>query len=235
MSPKPDAALIARIAREAQGFLGWVEAHAGDIVANYERWSDDGRKGRSYEGDGRGGQDLTHPERYAEAALSGRGDEIEQDWCRFAEALKVARQSCLTAKRSGENFIVDSSEGARREASSVASLKNEAAGAGFCVNCGHECSGARGKGRSGESVIEDRLKSKRCPPCYLWWYRSGFASERPRERWDEVQLEAYAVGAISDVPNRCVAEKWSAGIDYVCRMFEDHDGDHDWIKKSLIA
>jgi hypothetical protein len=225
------AHVIEKSVREAQGRLVWLEAHAETIVENYEKWLDDGNQGRSYDGDGRGGQELTQPERDAESSIAG-GDRIVRDWAALVKEISAASKACGRAKRLGENFVVDTSDSATREASSVASLKNQPAGSGTCENCGRECSGARGKNRAGDATLEDRLKAKRCPPCYLYWYRSGRLEERPREMWNDERLMDYE---IDPRPARCVAEKWSAGTEYACRLFEDHDGDHDWIKRTLVA
>ena len=57
-----------------------IHGDHGQVDPAYEAWCDEGIKGRHYEGDGRGGQDLTGPEQVMERVFAGGVDEIEAQW-----------------------------------------------------------------------------------------------------------------------------------------------------------
>lgn len=226
---KPSDDLIRKLARESQGLLVWVEANAETIAANYERWSNDAIKARSYEGDGRGGQELTHPEREADARIAGL-DTVEADWSRFMGLLTDLRKDALDLKRAGGNFMLDSSIGAKREASSIAELKKQPAGAGYCDNCGRMCSGSRGVDRRTGESTEDRIKGrngrKLCSPgCYEYEVRTG--TPRPKERWagPERPVEKRTVAVTPGTPSAPPCPVYThLGTTYTCERTPGHDG-----------
>lgn len=173
-------------ARIAQGELAWVEAHAEQIVDQYVKWCDDGRKGRHYEGDGRGGQELTGPELVMERTLAGGQDEIARQWGVFTAGLKAVNDAALKLRRAGENFVHDDSTAARKLAESIGAMAHRAPGEGWCDNCGRNCSGARGHDPKTRETTEDRLKGRAgkalCSPgCYEYHLRTG--EMRPEELW----------------------------------------------------
>lgn len=165
----------------AQGDLGWVEAHATQIVGQYEAWSNDGNKGRHYEGDGRGGQELTGPEQVMERTLAGSPDPIEQQWAAFLHAVSDAHTAAYVVRRLAQNFLHDGSPEATKLAESVAAMSHRAAGEGWCSNCSTFCSGARGRDEKTGELREDRLRGGLCQAC--WAYRQRTGGQRPKELW----------------------------------------------------
>jgi len=166
---------IEAVCRAIQGDAATLEANAARASATHQAWVDDGRKGRNYEGDGRGGQELTGPEQRMERALAG-SDEIDVQWARYLRAVKDLNEAAVAARRAQENFLHDLRDEARREQASIAAQSQRAAGEGHCGNCNDYCTG----------VGDDRLRGTptgpRCDPCRKYRERND-GQERPQELW----------------------------------------------------
>lgn len=157
-------------AREAQGDLAWVEAFAVQIADRANSDMDDGLKGRSYDGDGRQGADTpTQPESWA---MRDRDDVTTAQAREFAQALDDARRAARKA-RDMAGKLVRAEDPGNRNASNAAVLKENRAGVGTCIVCGHYEPGIR----------ENRLVSGRCCACYRYWLRSGKRADRPAAMW----------------------------------------------------
>lgn len=164
---------------EAVECLTWVGNGAGMIADRANADMDDGLKGRSYDGDGRGSAELTQPERWAERALR-HGDVTSEQAAEFIQAVDDARRAALRARKlAGRLIRADDQANRDREAASAVASASRSIGAGYCVNCNHYCAG----------TANDRLRSGRCDPCRRYRERHH-GMDRPRELWgDSVELE----------------------------------------------
>lgn len=219
-------AAIERTARDAQGDLAFVEAHAQQIATRVECDSDEGLKARVYDGDGRGGSDLTGPERAAapyldrEKGRHKRADEVEAQVARFVHALDKAREAAKEARKAAAALLPTDNHEALAKSSS------QTIGQGHCLNCPTFCSGSR----------DDRLRGGRCGNCFAYWVRHHRAEERPRELWGtaaptiptdstSTTLQGPTTHVFDEVP-RCVSTYWHQGTTMQCIRPQDHEGEH---------
>lgn len=217
--------------REASGHLAVVESTAGQIARNANDWADEAIRARTYDGDGRGGGDETHPERWAAPFLDAahgrrkKPDSVEVQVGEFFTKLELADQTAEAAKDAaqfarnaatkaraaanavvdaGSKLIVNTDEDARRLTAMMANT-NRSPGEGYCSNCPHYCRGG-----------DDRLRGGRCEPCSKYWLRHHRAEERPKDLWG---------APIEDAPP-CPSERWSGGVTLKCHRGLGHQGEH---------
>jgi hypothetical protein len=93
---------LARKAREAQGHLGWIEAHAA-LIAERANCDVDDAQGSSFLGS-RGGGDLTQPERYAARRLAVT-DPVEAAMVELVTELLAAQRAAARARQAGSRII----------------------------------------------------------------------------------------------------------------------------------
>lgn len=160
---------------------GWVAATVADLTAvgagmrsivdRANADMDDGLKGRSYDGDGRGGSELTQPEAWAARTHS---DQVTRDMKAFRQALDDARRAARQARRLGEALALTRA----LTSADDPDISRTPAGAGDCINCGHTCSG----------LENDRKRAGRCDACRMYRERHH-GMDRPRELWASDDLE----------------------------------------------
>lgn len=221
---KLKSASIERTARDAIGDLSFVESMALQIATRVECDSDDGLKARVYDGDGRGGSDLTGPERAAAPLLDRakgrqkRADEVETQVRNFVAALDKARQAARDARKAAAALLPTANH------DTLVTSSDRAIGAGHCSNCTVYCSGTR----------EDRLRGGRCGNCFAFWVRHHRAEERPRQLWGTAMPDAVEALVVIDsmdidLPEpapRCVSTYWHQGTTLQCIRPVDHEGEH---------
>ncbi len=178
-------------ALESIEILRWVADNAEHIARRANDDVDEGVRAVTYDGDGRGGQELTHPEAHVHARtqrdalgtmlrddLTGqpllRADTVAERITRLAGLGALIRDSAVEARRIGGKLIASVDPG-DIAATRVAADARKKVGAGHCSNCNRYCIG----------TFADRLRGGRCDPCRKWWDRSGGTEERPRDRWGD--------------------------------------------------
>lgn len=166
---------VEEVCRGVAGDASVLEAHASQAAAQHQAWVNDGRKGRHYEGDGRGGQELTGPEQVMQRTYDGP-DDIDTQWEAYLRSIKELAKAAWVARRAQANFLQNRDEDDRRAQASIAAQSHRAAGEGHCGNCNDFCTG----------VGDDRLRGTpvgpRCDACRQWWNRHD-GQERPQELW----------------------------------------------------
>lgn len=166
---------IGQLARTTSGNLAWVESFAKQIAARANSDSSDAISGRAYDGDGRGGSELTQPERYAEAAISGHLHDSAGDLAKeLMFELRAAEQAARRARKVA-GMILTSQEERDQSAARKLAGADKTPGNGNCIICTCYCSGIR----------TDRLVSGRCNTCLVYWERHHREEDRPRELWDQ--------------------------------------------------
>jgi hypothetical protein len=147
----------------------------------------------SYDSDGRGGSDLTGPERHTEhcmitekledgtvKAVRDRNgnpimrEDLIQKWINeLAGSLRTSAQLAVAARETSGKLLTSHNE-RDRAAQSTVGANVRGVGAGHCQNCSTGVPGTR----------DDRLVSGRCPACLRYWLRHHRVEDRPRELWD---------------------------------------------------
>jgi hypothetical protein len=144
--------------------------HAELVTTRANDQVDEAIRARDYDGDGRGGAELTHPERHADR-LTRRPDLIHERMTRLVGTLSLGLDTAK-ASRSIAGTLITSQDQRDRAASSAVASAIGTAGTGHCSNCNTWVPGTR----------DDRLKAGRCEPCYRYC-QDHHGNERPREQW----------------------------------------------------
>lgn len=172
--------------------LRWIADNARNIADRANDDIDEAMKSPSYDTDGRGGAELTGPERHADRKIvmtrdaagnrvavrdaNGnpvmRKDTVQELMTKLLGTIGLAAQSARAARDISGNLITSQDTEDRKTQWSIASAI-PTAGKGHCSNCTRLCPGTR----------DDRIKSGRCAPgCYEYFVRHG--TERPRALWE---------------------------------------------------
>ncbi len=208
--------------------VGWFEGAASDLADDCEHVirravldHDDGTSGG---GDikvagGRYGEDGANNGRIPSMVIEQAADDpVAAAMRRLVKRLISMREAMLDAQAVAAFLRGLDPETAKR----LVKERDVAPGAGYCNNCERWVVGGR----------DDRLRGGLCDACRKRRDRAS-ASETP-------ELEARLVESgplrYSELPRvakltirRCVATKWSAGVDYVCTLPVHGDElDHEW-------
>lgn len=175
---RPDS--IEMTCRVVSGHMAWLECNAERIALRGNADCDEAIGGRSYEGVNRGGNDATHPERYA---LTPKPDASTNDVVTFNNLLIDLAQTAAKLRNVAAKILPAwddetlplTDRKSLRDAMSTASKAHTQIGAGACKVCTQYCSGAR----------NDRLVSGRCDACLKYWDRHHRNEDRPRELWEQ--------------------------------------------------
>ena len=163
--------------------LQWIADHADHIARLTNDHLDDGLKGRNYDGDGRGGAELTSVEAHVDRRLhvNDHGhihldpDSIWETVTRLLGTLDLTTTTARSARTLASKLTIATTPADRKQQSSVAASIGTA-GSGHCMHCNTWCPG----------TSTDRLRAGRCEPCYR--YRlDHHGNERPSELWSVKQ------------------------------------------------
>jgi len=173
--------------------LQWIADHATRIADRANADLDEALRGRSYDGDGRGGNELTQPEAHADRRLHTTGDRVAEQITRLAGTINLAADTARAARTIAGDLTTSTTNDDRQAQSTIA---KPAGGRGLCDNCGRWCSGDRND-RLITPVTSDTNRVgaiAQCPACLVYWKRNG--ELRPPRLWDIAELTD------SDVVNR---------------------------------
>lgn len=190
--PRLKSKQLRRHALEAIEALQWIADNSEQIARRANDDVDECIRAINYDGDGRGGQELTQPEQHVHARtirdpMTGelardddgqpivRPDTVAERITRLAGLADTIRDGALEARTIGGKLIA-SVDPVDVNASRVAAEASRRVGAGHCSNCNTYCTG----------TFHDRLRGGRCDPCRKWKERTG--EERPRDRWGNDDL-----------------------------------------------
>jgi hypothetical protein len=98
--------ILAREAREAQGHLGWLEAHA-ELIAKRANDDVDDTLTSSFVGGGRSTSDLTQPERHAGRRIATGGDPVAAAMLSLVRELVAAQRAAQAARRAGARILAE--------------------------------------------------------------------------------------------------------------------------------
>lgn len=160
--------------------LQWIADHAQKIADRANADLDEGLRGRSYDGDGRGGAELTQPEAHADRRLHTTGDRIAEQITRLAGTVALIKDAASAARTIGGDLTTSTEVADRHEQSTVA---RPIGGRGTCDNCGRWCSGTRND-RLITPVTSDTNRTgaiAQCPACLVYWKRNS--DLRPPRLW----------------------------------------------------
>lgn len=165
-------------ARVVSGHMGWLEANAQRIAERGNSDVDEGLKGRSYEGDGRGGSDSTSTERLA---LAKAVDPTAPHVIAFGGLLTQLAETARQLREVGAKIMPAWDDETRplterrslRDSMTAAARAEKLIGSGACRVCGSHCTGG----------ARDRLVWSRCLTCFKYWDRHHRQEDRPRSLW----------------------------------------------------
>jgi post-segregation antitoxin (ccd killing protein) len=183
--------------------LQWIADNAEAIANRYNAELDDATRARAYDGDGRGGAELTGPEAHVDARMPkdtlgniirdphGRPviTDPDQTLRHIANAMLGSvdlTATSATAARTEAGKLTTANDTGNRQAQATAARGTS--GRGTCDNCGHWCEGTRND-RLVTPVTSDTNRAgaiAQCPACLRYWYRHG--KLRPANRWDIDEL-----------------------------------------------
>jgi hypothetical protein len=210
------------------GQVGWFESAAADLADDCEkvirravRDFDDGTSGS---GDikvagGKYGEDGAQNGRIPSMVIDQASDDpVAQAMRRLVGRVIVMRAAMLGAQADAAFLRGLDAETAKR----LVSEQKVAPGAGYCNDCGRWVVGGR----------DDRLRSGMCDACRKRRERAG-AIETPEITARLVESRPLQYSELPRVAKltirRCVATKWSAGVDYVCTLPTHGDElAHEW-------
>lgn len=193
---RAQAARALRQLEAAKADLEWVRDHAQPIADRANAELDDGTRGRAYDGDGRGGQELTSPEAHVDRRLlhtedgawirdsNGRpvfrDDPTAEQVTRFLGSVALAADASSAARTLGGSITTSRDLADRAQQASNA---RPIGGRGKCENCGRFATGERSDRlvtpETSDTNREGRIAQ--CPACLVYWKRN--TELRPPRLW----------------------------------------------------
>lgn len=167
--------------------LQWIADNATAIADRANADLDEGLRGRSYDGDGRGGSELTQPEAHLERRLHTHDGQVHIDTDRIAEqitrlngTITLTADTASAARTIAGDLTTSTTTDDRTAQSTIA---KPAGGRGTCENCSRWCSGDRND-RLITPVTSDEHRDgaiAQCPTCLRYWNRNR--ELRPPRLW----------------------------------------------------
>lgn len=181
--------------------LKWIADNAQTIADRANAEIDDGLRARRYDGDGRGGSELTGPESHIDQHLMRdqqgnpirtpagnitlRPDATHEQITRFLGMLSLTVDNATTTRDLAGELITSHDLNDRQHQANVASTIG---GRGHCENCSRWCEGTRNDRLITPTTSDTNRQGAiaQCPPCLVYWKRNG--ELRPPKLWNADEL-----------------------------------------------